>query len=126
AESNHESGLDDHHCIEAPPELHVKKDSMKDLSTIFLDLVTVQFTRGSVVETVKGRWCLVCKADDKIVKSKGLRKTFFTGSNSSCHQHICQHYELYKKWCEDAKIPLNHRAIPLPILKGIKAGKDPK
>jgi hypothetical protein len=60
------------------------------------------------------------------VKSKGLRKTFFTGSNSSCRQHIRQHYELYKKRCKDAKIPLNHRAIPPPILKGIKAGKDPK
>jgi hypothetical protein len=60
------------------------------------------------------------------VKSKGLRKTFFTGSNSSCRQHIRQHYDQYKKRCEDAKIPLNHRAIPPPILKGIKAGKDLK
>jgi len=60
------------------------------------------------------------------VKLKGLRKTFFTGSNSSCHQHIHQHYELYKKQREDAKIPLNHRAILPPILKGIKAGKDLK
>jgi hypothetical protein len=60
------------------------------------------------------------------VKLKGLRKTFFTGSNSSCCQHICQHYDLYKKWCEDGKIPLNHRAIPPHILKGIQEGKDLK
>ena len=60
------------------------------------------------------------------MKSKGLRKTFFTGSNSSCRQHIRQHYDLYKKRCEDEKIPLNHRAIPPPILKSIKTGKDPK
>lgn len=60
------------------------------------------------------------------MKLKGLKKTFFTGSNSSCRQHIRQHYDLYKKQCEDGKIPLNHRAIPPPILKSIMAGKDPK
>jgi len=44
-----------------------------------------------------------------------MRKAFFKGANSSCRQHIRQHYETYKKRCEDAKIPLNHWAIPRDI-----------
>ena len=57
------------------------------------------------------------------MKSKGLRKTFFTGSNSSCRQHIRQHYDLYKKRCEDEKIPLNHRAIPPQVLKEMETSR---
>jgi hypothetical protein len=57
-----DSGLEDHHIIKAPMELSVKKDTMKDLLTVFLDIVTVQFKKSSVVvETVRGRWCLPCK-----------------------------------------------------------------
>lgn len=44
-----------------PQELNVKKDSTKDLLTIFSDLVTVKFKRNEDEETVKGRWCLICK-----------------------------------------------------------------
>ncbi|KAI0288778.1 hypothetical protein B0F90DRAFT_1827129 [Multifurca ochricompacta] len=52
AKSDHESDLDDHHCIEAPPELNMKKSATKDLLTIFSDLITVHFTRGSITETM--------------------------------------------------------------------------
>jgi hypothetical protein len=45
-----------------PQQLNVKKDSTKDLLTIFSDLVTVKFKRNSAdMETVRGRWCLLCK-----------------------------------------------------------------
>jgi hypothetical protein len=60
------------------------------------------------------------------VKAKGLRKTFLTGSNSSCHQHIRQHYELYKQQCDDEHIPMNHRAIPPQVLKEMETSKKVK
>ena len=55
------------------------------------------------------------RLDEKFIKKNGMRKAFFKGANSSCRQHIRQHYETYKKRCEDAKIPLNHWAIPRDI-----------
>ncbi|KAF8222274.1 hypothetical protein L208DRAFT_994729, partial [Tricholoma matsutake] len=126
AETEQESSLEDRHLIEAPTKLSVKKDSTKDLLTIFLDIVTVQFKKKDAVETVRGRWCLPCKMNEKTVKAKGLRKTFLTGSNSSCHQHIRQHYDLYKQKCDDNNIPMNYRAIPPHILKEMEALKKPK
>lgn len=123
----------------------MKKDTTKDLLTIFSDIVTVQFNKkNGAVETVRGRWCLPCKsvqciskegrglpevsnrADDRTVKAKGLRKTFFTGSNSSCRQHIRQHYELYKQKCDDEHILLNHRAIPPQLLKEMETLQEKK
>lgn len=45
-----------------PQEYNVKKDSTKDLLTVFSDLVTVKFRQqNGDVETAKGRWCLLCK-----------------------------------------------------------------
>ncbi|KAF8227032.1 hypothetical protein L208DRAFT_1012787, partial [Tricholoma matsutake] len=119
-------GLEDHHLIEAPIELSVKKEDRKDLLTIFLDIVTVQFKKKDAIETVRGQWCLPCKMNEKTVKAKGLRKTFLTGSNSSCRQHIRQHYDLYKQKCNDNNIPMNYRAIPPHILKEMEALKKPK
>ena len=139
-----ESGLEDCHIIKAPTEVSVKKDTTKDLLMIFSDIVTVQFKKkiGGATETVKGRWYLPCKsvksiskedkclpetlnrADEKTVKAKGLRKVFFTGSNSSCRQHIRQHYELYKQRCNDEHIPINQRAIPPQVLREMEASRQ--
>ena len=44
-----------------PQEFNVKKDSTKDLLTIFSDLVNVKFKQNGYFETVRGRWCLLCK-----------------------------------------------------------------
>jgi hypothetical protein len=60
------------------------------------------------------------------IRTKGLRKTFFTESNSSCRQHIRQHYELYRQKCNDNDIPMNHRAIPPQVLKEIETLKKTK
>ena len=143
-EAEQESSLEDHHLIEAPTELSMKKDSMKDLLPIFSDIVIVQFKKKDAVETVRGHWCLPCKLvqfilkenkgllatwnrmNEKTVKAKGLRKTFLTGSNSSCRQHIHQHYDLYKQKCNDSNIPVNYRAIPPHILKEMEASKKLK
>ena len=64
--------------------------------------------------------------DERTVKVKDLRKTFFTGSNSSCCQHIRQHYELYKQKCNDEHIPMNHRAVPPQVLKEMETLKKAK
>jgi hypothetical protein len=60
------------------------------------------------------------------VKSKGVRKTFFTGSNSTCRQHIRQHFDDYKQRCEAGNIQMNQRAIPTPVWKEMTALKSPK
>jgi hypothetical protein len=49
----------------------------------------------------------------------------FKGGNSSCRQHIRQHYEIYKKKCQEAKIPMNHWAIPRDIWQKEKELETP-
>jgi hypothetical protein len=53
----------------------------------------------------------------KVVKGDGLQKCFLVGSNSTLCQHYRQHYELYKERCDEANIPVNHRAIPPKIVQ---------
>ena len=59
-------------------------------------------------------------------KLKGLRKAFFCGSNTSCRQHIRQHYAVYQEWCREQNLTENQRAIPPHILKEREAAKSPK
>jgi len=85
----------------------VKKETIKDLLTIFSDLVVVKFKKNESYKMVKGRWCLpykyaasvICyhivmsysqkyRANIELVKKHGKQKTFHTGGNSSCHTHI--------------------------------------
>jgi hypothetical protein len=56
-----ESDLEYRHRGEIPAVLVVKKDSTKDLLTIFSDLVTVNFKKGEVTTNARGRWCLLCR-----------------------------------------------------------------
>jgi hypothetical protein len=49
--------------LDIPTELCVKKDTMKDLLTIFLACVTMNFKRGQNSETLTGHWFLLCKWD---------------------------------------------------------------
>ena len=66
------------------------------------------------------------RTDPDIVKSKGLRKAFFSGSNTSCRQHIRQHYAIYQQRCQEQDLTENYRAVPPQILKEREAGKKPK
>jgi hypothetical protein len=50
--------------------------------------------------------------DEEFVKKNSKRKAFFTGGNSSCRQHIRQHYLIYQKRCEEENIPEHHWAMP--------------
>ena len=53
--------------------------------------------------------------DDEFIAKYEKRKAFHTGSNSSCRQHIRQHYHEYQERCKEKKIPEHHWAIPCPI-----------
>ena len=66
------------------------------------------------------------RTDPDIVKSKGLRKAFFSGSNTSCRQHIRQHYAIYQQRCQEQNLVENYRAVPPQILKEREAAKKPK
>ncbi|RDB17308.1 hypothetical protein Hypma_001668 [Hypsizygus marmoreus] len=106
-------GLETKHNNPVPSTKVVKKDSTKDLLLIMTDIVQVKFKVGNDDYTsIKGRWCIPCKNNTTFVAKHGKRKAFFTGGNSSCRQHIRQHYDLYKKKCSDANVPENHWAIP--------------
>lgn len=63
------------------------------------------------------------REDPKAVKARGIRKCFFTGSNTSCRQHIRQHYEIYQELCKKKGIPESRRAIPPAVLREREATK---
>ncbi|KAH9034562.1 hypothetical protein EDB85DRAFT_1813632, partial [Lactarius pseudohatsudake] len=49
-----------------------------------------------------------------------LRKSFFTGSNSTCRQHIRQHYEMYSQQCKENGIMESEQCVPIAILQAQK------
>ena len=51
---------------------------------------------------------LMNRGDAAFVAKYGKRKVFHLGSNSSCCQHICLHYELYKTRCAEQKMLKTH------------------
>ncbi|KAH9041793.1 hypothetical protein EDB85DRAFT_1886448 [Lactarius pseudohatsudake] len=112
--------LEDRHRVKIPSQVGVKKGLTKDLLTIFSDHVVVKFMKNEGYETVKGWWCLPCKADTVLVKKYGKQKAFHIGGNSSCRAHIRKHYELYKQRCKDENIPENHYAVPQVIWKELQ------
>ncbi|KAH9028181.1 hypothetical protein EDB84DRAFT_1258119, partial [Lactarius hengduanensis] len=101
----------------------VKTDSTKDILLLFSQITSVKFKKNDTYETVKGRWCNLCREDKELMKRQGLRRAFLKGSNSTCRQHARQHWESYKKRCEDSDIPVHHWAIPRPIWKEMEAEK---
>ncbi|KAG2062725.1 hypothetical protein BDR04DRAFT_981664, partial [Suillus decipiens] len=54
---------------------------------------------------------------EKFLVKHGKHKAFHLSSNSSCHQHICSHYNLYKTECSKLGICKNNHAIPQELLK---------
>ncbi|KIJ89855.1 hypothetical protein K443DRAFT_36633, partial [Laccaria amethystina LaAM-08-1] len=110
-------GLQDHHHIAIPSEVYSNKEKARDIRLIYTDKIKVKFVKDDQVETPSGRWCNICKNDDEFVKKSGMRKAFHTGSNSSCRQHIRQHYAIYQERCKAANILEHHWAIPRIIWK---------
>ncbi|EDR10780.1 uncharacterized protein LACBIDRAFT_315558 [Laccaria bicolor S238N-H82] len=49
------------------------------------------------------------------IKAHEKCKAFHKGGDSSCHAHICQHYNLYKQKCKKENILMSHWAIPHDI-----------
>jgi hypothetical protein len=66
------------------------------------------------------------RIDPDILKTKGLRKAFFCGSNTTCRQHIRQHYQAYQQRCEEQGLKENYRAVPPQILREREEAKKPK
>jgi hypothetical protein len=66
------------------------------------------------------------RIDPNIVKAKGVRKAFFSGSNTSCRQHIRQHYTIYQQRCREEGLTENYRAVPPQIIKERELSKSPK
>lgn len=67
------------------------------------------------------------RGDDDFTKKHGLRKAFFLGHNSTCRQHIRQHWPAYKTACDASGIKPNHHCIPRDILKELgKSGGGKK
>lgn len=56
----------------------------------------------------------------------GLCKCFLTGGNSTLRQHCRKHYELYKKRCKEAGIPVNYHVIPPKIAQVQEKGNREK
>ena len=57
----HKDETEDQHQLDIPVEYRVKKDTTKDLLTIFSARMTVNFKKGNTSEMISGRWCMVCK-----------------------------------------------------------------
>jgi hypothetical protein len=49
-----------------------------------------------------------------------MRKAFFTGGNSSCRQHIRQHYSIYQQRCKEENVPEHHWAMPRSLWRKIE------
>jgi hypothetical protein len=69
-------------------------------------------------------YSLHCREDEQFTKLHGKRKALHKGGNSSCHFHIHQHYNVYKKKCDEAGIPVAHWAIPWDIWKAMEEAKE--
>ena len=54
-------GAEDRHQLDIPLEYRVKKDTTKDLLTIFSARTNVNFKKGQTSEQISGRWCMICK-----------------------------------------------------------------
>lgn len=63
------------------------------------------------------------RSDADFIKKWGKRKAFHVGGNSSCRQHIRQHWDLYKAECEEKNLPVNHHAIPRHVVRQMEEEK---
>ncbi|KAI6018293.1 hypothetical protein EDC04DRAFT_2576528, partial [Pisolithus marmoratus] len=90
-------GLEEHHHVAVPAMVASKKKHAEDILTIFLEKCSVKFVHtDSRVEMLTGCLCSECWSDEKFVWACGKQKAFHVGSNSSCHQHIHGHFDVYK------------------------------
>ncbi|KAG2052324.1 hypothetical protein BDR06DRAFT_888022, partial [Suillus hirtellus] len=53
----------------------------------------------------------------QFVAENGKQKVFYIGSDSSYHQHIQGHYDVYKKKCAELEINENHHALPQALVQ---------
>ncbi|KAG6824578.1 hypothetical protein H0H87_011486 [Tephrocybe sp. NHM501043] len=118
--------LQQKHVNPIPSTHKVKKDSSKDILTIFSDRLKAKFVTGQQVEEIRGCWCKICKVDKNFIQTQGKCKAFHTGSNSLCCQYIWQHYEIYKAWCAEKDMVEHHWSIPCDIWREMEESKTEK
>ena len=66
----------------------------------------------------------IFRDDKNFTKAHGKRRAFYKDGNSSCCQHIHQHYDMYKEGCEKGGIDISHHAVPRHVLKMIEDEKQ--
>jgi hypothetical protein len=64
------------------------------------------------------------RKDPKLIQTKSLHKAFLIRGNSTCQNHICQHYEYYHKCCKEEGIEENECCIPPEVLKAHKSKSE--
>src|ERR1700678_4689284 len=77
----------------------------------------VPFASKCICRNIKPNLRTCGRDDKKFVAKHGKRKVFHIGGNSSFRAHLRQHYEIYKKRCEEKGIPINHWAIQRTVWK---------
>ncbi|KAF7770801.1 hypothetical protein Agabi119p4_6775 [Agaricus bisporus var. burnettii] len=117
-------GLNERHIAVLPIATLAKTDSTRDLMLVFSDRKDVRFKDEEGAKTLKGRWCTICreKAGNNI---KLIRKSFHVGSNSSCRQHIRQHYDYYSAKCKEEGLEESEHCVPRHVL-GARKNSDEK
>ena len=61
-DDDNEDGLQEQHQADIPAYGKTKKDTTKDLRTVFSDRTPVTFKlKGGEMETLVGRWCNICR-----------------------------------------------------------------
>jgi DNA-binding LacI/PurR family transcriptional regulator len=83
----------------------------------------VTFASKCICKNIKPNLQTCGRDDKKFVAKHGKRKVFHIGGNSSCQAHLRQHYDIYKKRCEEKGIPINHWAIPRTVWKKMEEEK---
>jgi hypothetical protein len=69
---------------------------------------------------------MIFRDDENFTKAHGKRRAFHKGGNSSCRQHIRQHYNIYKERCEKGGIDMSHHAVPRDVWRKIEDEKEAK
>lgn len=64
------------------------------------------------------------RSNEEFIAMNEKRRAFHVGRNSSCRQHIRQHWALYEKKCKEKNILVNHHVIPREVLRNMEAAKS--
>ena len=61
-----------------------------------------------------------------LMKTHGIRKAFFKGSNSTCRVHIRSHFEVYQAQCKEQDIDVYFRVMMSKLMTCEGNARDSK